>query len=43
MGKLLLLLVVGIGGAAVISITVVSSVIGDALDRAMDGGEWFSW
>ena len=43
MGKLLLLTIVGIGATAVISVKVVSKVIGDALDRAMNGGEWYEW
>lgn len=43
MGKLLLLAIIGLGGAAVISVEIVSRLIGEALDRAMDGGEWYEW
>lgn len=43
MGKLLLLVVIGLGGAAVISVEIVSRAIGNALDRALNGGEWYEW
>lgn len=41
MGKLFLLLVVGVGAAAVASLEVVSKLIGDAIDAIdLNASEW---